>query len=101
MGNDGRYIIGELRASIDFLQRNWTDEIGQEMNTLLQEKEAKLKEIETRRDTVCLNLSMLEQRVKRLLEEDDDYNAPPVKTLRRTPQDDGFYPSGGGRSRTR
>lgn len=73
---DGQRIIRDFRESIDFIQTNWTDEVGGKFVGLLQAKEIKLRELERKRSLIFERMLVLESKYRNILndssENDDD-----------------------------
>ena len=51
---DGRILLYDLHAATEFLKQNWTDSLGKQYILWLEQTQAKIKEIERRREIISL-----------------------------------------------
>lgn len=100
-GNNGqtdtRYVIQEYKKSVEFIQENWTDDLGTKFVRLLQNVEMELTKAEHRKVALTEGISALRERLHNI--SDDDGEHIPVKKKVLTPSGDNFYTGSGGRSR--
>ena len=99
--DDHERALREFRSAVSFVSQNWSDELGKTVVMSFERIDIELQKLEESRIRLNNELAALNQMIDEIESDNDSEDKQKVKTLRRTPQGDGFYPSGGGRSRTR
>lgn len=99
--DDHERALREFRSAVSFVSQNWLDELGKAVAMSFERIDIELQKLEESRIRLNNELATLNQMINEIESDNDSGDKQKVKTLRRIPQRDGFYPSNGGRSRTR